>query len=68
MKKELKKVPEKYTNIIVDEGDIDQFSEMVEQRLLVVQSDDFYPNTIKVAQAIAQKIPIVSFNWIKKLS
>jgi hypothetical protein len=36
MKKEIKKVPEKYSNIIVDEGDIDYFSENVQQRVLVV--------------------------------
>lgn len=30
MKKEIKKVPEKFTNIIVDEGDIDYFSEVVD--------------------------------------
>ena len=30
MKKEVKKVPEKFTNIIVDEGDIDYFSEVVD--------------------------------------
>ena len=30
MKKEVKKVPEKFSNIIVDEGDIDYFSEVVD--------------------------------------
>lgn len=36
MKKEIKKVPEKFSTIIVDEGDIDCFSEVVDQRVLVV--------------------------------
>ena len=30
MKREVKKLPEKFTNIIVDDGDIDCFAEVVE--------------------------------------
>lgn len=51
--------------MVIEEGDLTvENSENLHQRVLIVAQNDFYPNTIKVAQAIAQGIPIVPFKWI----
>ncbi len=49
MKLTLRRIQEKSSNLVIDEGDIDYLAETIEKRILVVQSPDFYPNTIKVA-------------------
>jgi len=48
-------------NICLKEGNIEVSDKA---RILVIQSSDYIPNTLKVAQAIALKIPIVPFAWV----
>ena len=66
-KKKLFQLERISTNIKIDDKELETTpSNPLEQRILVIHKDDYLPNTLKVAQAIALKIPIVSFNWVEK--
>ena len=51
-------------NIVLKEGDIDTSKLDHQSKILVIQQSDYIPNTLKVAQAIALRMPIVPYAWI----
>jgi len=63
----LKKIEKYYSNILIDPGEIETSQESLNQRILVISESNYLPNTLKVAQSIALRIPIVPYEWVQHL-